>query len=176
MTSRTSPAAFLICACLALTAPAAAIKSERIPADTFSSFVKNWDDAKTPVLCALIRDKAGWDGVFGAAAFMGNKKPFAPADTTWNTQQILVVSRVMPAPADGNFDKAFTVQSLADDGKGTLTLRYTFTAPPKASSTVKNELLLKVPRKDYTRVVVVENGKTVGELGPGMWVVPAPAP
>ena len=176
MTSRISPAAFLICACLALTAPAAAIKSERVPSDAFSSFVMNWDDAKTPVLCALIRDKAGWDGVFGSAAYPGNKKPFAPADTTWDKEQILVVSRVMPAPSDDNMDKAFSVQSLDDDGKGTLTLRYTFASPRKASSTVKSELILKMPRKDYTRVVVIENGKTVGELGPGAWVVPTPAP
>ena len=176
MPARTSPAAILLCSCLALAAPAAAVKSERIPSDAFSSFVKNWDDTKTPVLCALIRDKAGWDGVFGSAAYMGNKKPFAPADATWDKEQILVVSRVMPAPADGNLDKVFSVQSLDDDGKGTLTLRYTRTEPKKASYSVKNELILKIPRKDYTRVVLIENGKSVGELGPGKWRVPPPTP
>lgn len=176
MTSAPLPAILLLCAGLALNAPAAPLQSERIPAGTFAGFVKNWDDAKTPVLCALIRDQAGWNGVFGAAAFMGNKRPFAPAAATWDKQQLLVVSRVMPSPANGDMDKAFTVQGLDDDGKGTLTLRYTFTAPPKASSTVKNELLLQIPRQDYTRVVVIENGRTVGELAPGKWVVPAPTP
>ena len=161
---------------LTLTASAAPVPVDRIPSDTFSSFVKNWDETKVPVLCALIRDQAGWDGVFGAAAFMGNKKPFAPAAETWKQHQILVVSHVMPAPADGGFDKAFAVQSVDDDGKGTLTVRYTFTPAKKNSSTVKNQMLLKIPRKDYTRVVFIESGKTVGELGPGAWVKPEPTP
>ena len=161
---------------LTLTASAAPVPIERIPSDTFSSFVKNWDETKVPVLCALILDQAGWDGVFGTAAFKGNKKPFAPATATWKQHQILVVSHVMPAPADGGFDKAFGVQSVDDDGKGTLTVRYTFTPAKKNSSTVKNQMLLNIPRKDYTRVVIIEGGKTVGELGPGAWVKPEPTP
>ncbi len=161
---------------LTLTASAAPVPVDRIPADTFSSFVKNWDETKVPVLCALIRDQAGWDGVFGAAAFMGNKKPFAPEAATWKQHQILVVSHVMPAPADGGFDKAFGVQSVDDDGKGTLTVRYTFTPAKQNTSTVKNQMLLKIPRKDYTRVVFIEGGKIAGELGPGAWVKPEPMP
>ena len=161
---------------LTLSATAAPLPVDRIPSDTFSSFVKNWDEAKVPVLCALIRDQAGWDGVFGTAAFKGNKKPFAPAAATWKQHQILVVSHVMPAPADGGFDKAFAVQSIDDDGKGTLTVRYTFTPAKQNTSTVKNPMLLKIPRKDYTRVVFIESGKTIGELGPGAWVKPEPTP
>ena len=161
---------------ISLAADAAPVRGERIPSDSFSSFVKNWDETKVPVLCAVIGDQAGWDGVFGAAAFMGSKKPFAPDAATWKQHQILVVSRVMPAPADGGFDKAFAVQSVDDDGKGTLTVRYTFTPAKKNTSTVKNQMLLKIPRKDYTRVVFIEGGKTVGELGPDTWVKPEPTP
>lgn len=167
-------ATLLLSTSIALSASAAPVPVERIPADTFSSFVKNWDETRAPVLCALIRDPAGWDGVFGAAAFMGNKKPFAPDAATWKQHQILVVSHVMPAPAGGAFDQAFAVQSVDDDGQGTLTVRYTFTPAKKNTSTVKNPMLLKIPRKDYTRVVIIEGGTTVGELGPGAWVKPEP--
>ena len=159
-----------------LSLAAAPVPYERIPADTFASFVKNWDEARTPVLCAVIRDAAEWNAVFGAAAFMGNKRPFAPEPATWKQHQMLIVSQVMPAPAKGAIGEAFTVQSVEDDGGGVLTVRYACAPPPPNSYRIKNTLLLKIPRKDYTRVVFIEGEKAVGELGPGAWVRPAPAP
>jgi len=147
-------------------------------ADDYQSFIGNWDEKKTPVLCAVVRSSDDWDRVFHAAAFgLGKgtqKKPFSPEAKTFDNEQLLVVARVMKSPRDGQWDKVFKVEKVSDSGD-VLTLSYRFAEPKSAASfTVKNFLGIFVPKHDYKRITFVENGKTVGtlDLAGGQWSVP----
>lgn len=136
-----------------------AIAHRIIGNDEYQSFVGNWDEQAAPVLCALIRSPAEWDAVFHPAPLMRGKKPFGPEAKVFETEQVLIVARVMDAPQGD----VFKVEQVSADGD-VLTLRYTFTAPKAASYTVKQFLGLRVPKRDYAKVVVVENGKPVVTL------------
>ena len=139
----------------------------------YRNFVANWDDSHA-VFMALIRTPSEYAAVFHPAPVAGNTKPFAPAPELFDEQMILVVSRVVGAPADG--ERILTVRGLESDG-GTLTLRYDF-APPAAAATftVKEVLQLRIPRREVERVRVLENDVPVGELRPaeGVWSIPPP--
>ena len=138
----------------------------------YRNFVANWDDSHA-VFMALIRTPAEYAAVFHPAPVGGNTKPFAPPPELFDEQMILVVSRVVTAPAEG--EKILTVQGLETDG-GTLTLRYHF-APPAAQATfsVKEVLQLRIPRRDVEEVRVLEDDVPVGKLRPGLgaWSIPS---
>lgn len=151
-----------------------AVAHRTFATDEYQSFVGNWDEKAVPVLCALIRSPAEWESVFHPAAFgfgtAKQKKPFAPEAKSFESEQLLVVARVMDAPTG----EAFKIEKLSADGD-VLTLRYTFEKPPAASYTVKQFLGLRIPKRDYAKVVVIENGQQVGALDVkgGQWSVPA---
>lgn len=147
-----------------------AVAFKRMGADEYQSFIGNWDEKATPVLCALIRSPAEWDSVFHPAAVMRQKKPFGPEAKSYETEQLLVVARVMDAPKG----EPFAVEKLSSDGD-VLTLNYSFTQPKSASYTVKEFLGLRIPKRDYAKLVVIENGKQVAtlDLNNGQWSVPA---
>lgn len=137
----------------------------------YRNFVANWDDSHA-VFMALIRTPAEYAAVFHPAPVGGTTKPFAPPPELFDEQMILVVSRVVTAPAEG--EKILTVQKLEADG-GTLTLRYHL-APPAAQATfsVKEVLQLRIPRRDVDEVRVLEDDIPVGKLRPGQgaWSIP----
>jgi hypothetical protein len=153
-----------------------AVLYTRIGVGEYQNFVVNWDENKVPVLCALLGSPARYGSVFHAAPVMGNTRPFAPPPQVFETWQMLVVARVMPAPE--NMDAVFEVERVAESGTE-LILAYRYIEPgTKASHTVKNHLSLLIPKRAYTKVSVYENGKLAGELNTaaGQWCVPALAP
>lgn len=125
----------------------------------YQSFVQNWDEKAQPVRAALVRTPAEWNAVFHPAPVMRGKKPFAPADSEFATNQFLVVARVMPAPTG----EAFRVEQVTAE-KDVLTVRYAYVAPRPASYDVKEFLGLRLPARPFTKVFVEENGKTVATL------------
>jgi len=160
---------------LARAAPAAGddVPFQVVGRNDYRNFVANWDDSHA-VFMALIRTPSEYAAVFHPAPVAANTKPFAPAPELFDDQMILVVSRVVGAPADG--EKILAVRGLESDG-GTLTLRYDFTPPAAAATfTVKEVLQLRIPRREVERVRVLENDVPVGELRPaeGVWSIPPP--
>ncbi len=148
------------------------VKFSRIGTGDYQSFVGNWDDQKDPALYAVLQSPEQFAEIFHPAPTNPPRKPFAPTGELFQKEQILLVSRVMPAPE--NMDKAFEVQRVTANGQE-LTLHYQLQPPTKgASYTVKNFLAVRVPKGNYTRIAFVENGKKIGELRPteGVWSVP----
>ncbi|MFM8173908.1 MAG: hypothetical protein ACKN81_10220 [Pirellulaceae bacterium] len=147
---------------------------QRIEMETYQNFLKNWDDAKNPVLVALVESPEQYENLFGAAAFQGNKKPFAPPRDLFQKEDIVVVGRVISASGDRS--KIMQVRSLVQRGNA-LELSYTF-QPPKdsASSQEKHWLQLRIPKGSFDLVRFMENGKPVAELHPkqGQWASPIP--
>jgi hypothetical protein len=153
-----------------------AVAYKRMSVGDYQNFLKNWDEKKHAVLYALLQTPAQYDALFHPAPVMGNKRRFAPEAKLYAEEQILVVARVMAAP--GNMDKVFEVERVTETNQE-LVLHYRFNEPrTNATSSVKNYLAIRIPRRDYKRVVFVENGKQVGELNTakGQWSVPAMAP
>lgn len=141
------------------------------PSD-FQSFVGNWDIEAHPVLVANPRNPSEFGALFHPAPVMGSKRPFAPEPSFWESHQVLVAARVMDAPKDP--DKVFSVESLSENG-AELTLKYLYARPDStASFTIGYYLALAIPRKDYSRILFVENGEAVGALTPsnGAWCAP----
>jgi hypothetical protein len=150
-----------------------AVEHQRISTGDYQNFIGTWDEKKNPVLCAVVRSPSQYNALFHPAATMRNKLPFAPDAGLYKKEQILVVARVMTAPDD--MDKVFAVEKVVEAGQD-LMLYYRLEEPKtKATYTVKNFLALRVPQRDYQRVLFFENGKQVGELKPatGTWSVPA---
>ena len=137
----------------------------------------SWNDEKHAVLCALIQTSAQYGLLFHSTAVMHSNRPFAPDAELYKSEQILVVARVMAAPANGQLDEVFEVEKLVT-GDGGLAFYYRFNKP-EASETyfVRNCLALRIPRHDYNKVTFFENGEKVGELRPseGQWSVPSMA-
>lgn len=168
--------AILAAAFLASSSPdafAEPIPSFRIAADAYRNFVGNWDNAAQPVFMALIRTPAEYEAVFHPAAVPGAAKPFGPPPELFDREMILVVARVVDAPAaDETVLEPVEVTAEGD----AIELRYRFTPPrPGASFTIKETLVLRIPRRDVTTVRFVENDEQVGGLTPaaGTWSLPA---
>lgn len=149
------------------------VKYQRIGLNEYQNFLIGWNTSAQPQRFALIRSAAEYDQLFQPAAVNGSRGPFAPAEKSYQKEQILLVARQMPAP--DKLDAVFEVESLEEQGS-TLVLKYRYKAPAAASYEVRNYLALRLPAKAYDRVVLFENGKEAGELKPGQgeWVKPAP--
>jgi hypothetical protein len=157
---------------LAAAAQDHSIGHHRIRTGDYQNFVKNWAEEKQPVLYAVLQTRAHYDAVFHPAATNFSLKSVAPDPSLFATEEILVVARVTPSMPDMN--SAFEVENVNDNGR-VLTLHYRFNKPKNpASSTVKNFLAVRIPKRPYDRVVFVENGQQIGELNlsAGQWSVP----
>jgi hypothetical protein len=147
----------------------------RIQADEYASFPVNWDEAATPVFRGLLRTPDEYAAVFHPAPVMRSGKPFAPPAGFFADGMVLVVARVIDAPAAG--ETPLAVESLEAEGDE-LVLHYRFTPPAAtATYTVKEVLAVRIPNRPYGRVRFVENGAPVGDLrvADGEWAVPKPA-
>lgn len=160
MRSIQTPSLLLMLACTALPAAGeSALPAEVIPTHTFASFIKNWNDAKKPVFCAVLRTPAQWREVFAPAATMNQTVPFEPTAEFFETRQILAVSRVVPSPATAD-KAAWEFQSLLPRRKG-VTFQYRFTpASSPGTYTVKDVLMVSTPQRAGA-VDFEENGKRV---------------
>jgi len=140
-----------------------AVKYQIIPADTYQSFINNWDEKKQPVLYADVCNERDWNKLFSPATVMGKtQKPFHPEAKDFAANQYLIVCRVLPGGAESG--KVFTVESvLASDTD--LELRYRFTKPDSKSEwSAKVPLIIAVPQHPYQHIVFVENNNALGTL------------
>ena len=149
------------------------VKYQRIDLNEYQNFLIGWDTSVQPQRFALIRSAAEYGELFQPAAVNGSRGPFAPAEKSYQQEQILLVARQMPAP--NRLDAVFEIESLEEQGE-TLILKYRYQAPAAASYEVRNYVALRLPAKPYERVVFIENGKEAGELklAEGEWVKPEP--
>jgi hypothetical protein len=149
------------------------VRFEQIGPDDYRNFLANWDDETEPVFRAVIRTPEEYDAVFQPAPVMRDRKPYKPPPQLFENEMIIVVARVVDAPAEG--EEVLVVDKLSADGDA-LELRYRFTPPRMpASFRVKQMLAVRIPRRHLKVVRIVENGAAVGDLRPdeGRWVVPA---
>jgi hypothetical protein len=148
------------------------ITYQQIEMSEYQNFINNWDENKSAVLYALIQTPARYDALFHPAALNGAARPYAPEPELYFKEQILVIARVMQASE--NMGNVFEVERVMEKGRE-LTLYYRYNEPKNdATFTIKNYLAIRIPKRDYKKVVFIENGKLVGNLyiSQGQWSVP----
>jgi hypothetical protein len=156
----------------------------RIPMHTCQNFPVNWDEQAAPRFYALIRTPQEYDQLFHPAPIARDPRLFHPEASLYEKSQILMVARVFasypdPLKADG----VFAVERVTTEARE-LTLRYRLKRPASDidagvdAARYKFFLTLQVPRANYQKVTIIEDGKLVGQLKPsdGLWTVPQPAP
>ncbi|WDZ95604.1 hypothetical protein Herbaro_19310 [Herbaspirillum sp. WKF16] len=137
-----------------------------IMSGSYQGFLKNWDDKKQPVFCTLIRSRAEWDEWMQPAPVAGDKRPYGPATAHFDTKQYLLVARTMRAPDAAERPHVFTPLSVTWRQE-TLRINYLYRAPSSgASYTIKDYLMLAIPKERYTTgpVVFYENDRKVCQL------------
>jgi hypothetical protein len=148
------------------------VSFQRIKIDEYQNFLKNWDSVKNPLLYAIIQNPSQYDTLFAPAAVGGNKKPFAPDVKVYEKEQIVIVAKEMIAPP--NMEASFKVENLSEED-GNLVLSYVYNrVKSNATYSVKNYLGLRIPKKAYKKLIVIQNGQKLGELqlDQGEWVSP----
>ncbi|MEP0872896.1 hypothetical protein NDA01_24060 [Trichocoleus desertorum AS-A10] len=152
----------------------------RIPMYAYQNFLINWDEQAEPRFYALIRTPQEYDQVFHPAPIAGDPRPFHPEASLYEKSQILMVAHVFAASPDpSKADRIFEVERVTTKA-GELTLRYRLKRPKSDvdAAQFKFFLAIQVPRANYRKVTIFEDGKLVGQLKPseGLWTVPKPAP
>ncbi|HZG22427.1 MAG TPA: hypothetical protein VE092_20645 [Herbaspirillum sp.] len=133
---------------------------------SYQGFLKNWDDQRQPVFCALIRSRSEWDRWMQPAPTNGDKRPTGPSADHFERKQYLLVARTMSAPDAAERPHVFTPLSVhLRDGR--LRLNYLYRAPASgASYRIKDYLMVAIPRDRFIAgpVVFYENDRKVCEL------------
>lgn len=148
----------------------------KIRMSEYQNFLQNWDEKKDPLLYALVSTPAQYRALFHPAPTMPSGRPFAPDESLYEKEQILVVARVMPQPE--NVDDVFAIAKIVERG-GKLSLYYTFNRQKTAAEWQgKIYLAVRIPKRPYRKIFFFENGKPAGELNlpAGQWSVPAREP
>lgn len=151
------------------------IKVKTFGADQYASFVQRWDQDQSAISLTAIDSLKTWDLVFGAAAVMGNRKPFAPGAAEFEDGLLLVIAQQGHPPVS---DRVLRVEQVTREGLK-LKVAYRFQNPEREGSfTVIHSLGIWVPREDWESIEFLENGKSVGTLEPssGKWAIPAREP
>ncbi len=152
--------------------PEGSVSYEIQPSAAHQNFVGNWEVTKHPVLYAAIRTPEEYSRIFFPAAVMGRNKPFTPPEGFFERRQILTVCRCL----DDYDEKVFAVESIQEVGDE-LFYRYRFRGEDMGHrGTFKVEFSVYIPRKKYSRVHFIENGKPLGmlNLAGGQWTVSLP--
>lgn len=152
----------------------------RIPMYAYQNFPVNWDEQAVPRFYALIRTPQEYDQVFHPAPIAGDPRPFHPEASLYKKSQILMVARVFAASPDpSKADRIFEVERVTTEA-GELSVRYRLKRPKSDvdAAQFKFFLAIQVPKANYRKVTIFEDGKLVGQLKPseGLWAVPKPAP
>lgn len=122
----------------------------------FQSFVKNWDGDGP--LCARIASEADWDRYFGAAAVMGDNKPFGPPAALWNTHTGYLFARA--ANGGGDMDELLKVQRV-DRDRRSVKIETVFAGPASGSFQVTTYVLVAVPKPVSGTVEFRDQGRAV---------------
>ncbi len=150
------------------------VSYERQPFAAYQNFVGNWDTTKHPVLFAVVRTPGEYDRIFHPAGAMGVTRPYAPEPEFFNGRQMLVVCRCL----NELNEKEFAVESIQEVGDE-LFYRYRFVGKDLGDKgSFKMEFSVYIPRKKYSRVHFIENGKALQtlDLKSGLWAVPPANP
>jgi hypothetical protein len=141
---------------------------ERVDTRSYSVFVNNWDDAQRPVLCELIRNPSEWKAVMHPAPLMNTStQSFGPPNALFQTQQLLLLAKVMPASTSAE-DPIHIRAVTSQDGR--VSVDYTWSQSPRSSTFyIKSYFLLAVkkPAAPTQQVQFVENGHTVCSIPSG---------
>lgn len=136
----------------------------------YQNFVVNWD-AGTELLCAVVSTPADYASLFHPAPVIAGKKPFAPPDTAFEKEHLLVIARVV----GGDGGSVLEIKRVVEK-EGALEV-HVYDRPAKTASTftVKQAALAWIPRRDGGRVTFVANGEAITTLDPadGTWIAPA---
>ena len=167
----------LLAGCASASTSGRPVAYERQELGAFLNFVGNWDDAKHPVLYAVIRTPEDYDRIYHPAGVMGADRPYAPKPEFFLKSQILLVCRLVPKLSQKQF-----VTERVEEAGNELTVYYRYSGPTRAprgnAAMFKQDFALYVPKKEYTRVRFIENGALLGvlELAAGQWTVPPVSP
>jgi hypothetical protein len=77
-------------------APGKVVEFATLTPGHFQSFVKTWQKPAAP-LCQVLRSNADWERWMGAAAVMGQHKPYAPPESLWSHHFVVLIARVVGA-------------------------------------------------------------------------------
>jgi hypothetical protein len=153
--------------------PAADVGFKRLAMGAYQAFVVNWDQRDSPFLCALIGSQKRWTTVMHRAPTMKKGKPFAPEAALFDSNDILLVSRIVPG--EGDFSHAVEIKEIHSDGRD-MQVAVAVAARPAASFSVKAYSMVEIPKAKGGAFVVVVDGKTVCRVAPGAdWVQPPSA-
>jgi hypothetical protein len=122
----------------------------------FQSFVKNWEGNRP--LCARIASQADWDRYFGAAAVMGENKPFGPPEALWTTHTAYLLAR--EASGGGDVADMLKVQRV-DRSAASVKIDTVFSGPASGSFQVTTHVLVAVPKPVSGTVEFRDRGQTI---------------
>jgi len=135
----------------------------------YQNFVVNWD-AGTELLCAVVSTPADYARLFHPAPVIGGKKPFAPPDTAFEKEHLVVVARVV----GGDGGSVLTIERVVKN-EGVLEVRCRFKPSTAQSSfSIKQAAIAWIPACEPGPVTFIENDTTIATLdaGGGGWVLP----
>lgn len=136
----------------------------------YQNFVVNWD-AGTELLCAVVSTPADYARLFHPAPVIGGKKPFAPPDTAFEKERLLVIARVV----GGDGGSVLAIERVVEK-EGSLEVCCRFKPLTAQSSfSIKQVALAWIPAREPGPVTFIENDTTVATLdaGGGGWIAPA---
>jgi hypothetical protein len=130
---------------------------KKVEYDTFTVpyFVKNNAPVKENPAHLVLTDKKQFDQVFGVGFTM--KKPKTIDPKAFDRKIAVVVIK------KGNAITKYTVQQVTA-AKGELRVEYQAMEGKAGTATFASPLIVMVDRRDYARVVFVENGKEVAKV------------
>lgn len=147
------------------------IRFRAISNGDYAVFPVNWSPEHRYRM-GLIRSVKEYEEVFNAAAFAGNKKPFAPISNTFDEEMIIFVCKVGPAVAD--VDKELQLDKIVAKGD-TLEVRFANRNTIKKSSyQIKVTAAAWIPKRDYKSVKYFDGANLVKEIkiDQKQWVFP----
>ncbi|HKB39719.1 MAG TPA: hypothetical protein VKD72_25005 [Gemmataceae bacterium] len=120
-------------------------------------FESNKSGLKGPVSYLVFTDRTDFDKVFGVAFTMGRRPNILPKDAFKTRMAFAVIKR-------GDSIWTYKVDKVTAK-EGTLTVTYAATSRG-AGGTARyaSPLIVSVDKGDYSRIVFVENGKTVDTI------------
>lgn len=145
---------------------------KRMNNSAYQNFIINWDVKAQSVLYAFIQNPVQYQALFQPAAVNQAAGAVAPDAEMFSKKQILVVARA--TTASENTDSVFSVERIEEKNKELL-FYYRYSEPKTAATwTTKSYLTIRIPRRDFHKVIFIENGEKIGELNTaaGQWSAP----
>ncbi len=147
------------------------IRFRAISNDDYAVFPVNWSPEHRYRM-GLIRSVKEYEEIFNAAAFAGNKKPYAPSSNMFDDEMIVFVCKVCPAVAD--VDQELRLDKVVTRGT-TLEVRFVNRNTLKKSTyQIKATAAAWIPKRDYESIKFYDGTNMIKEikLDKNHWVFP----